>query len=156
RVFAVLLNPCFLAGLGVDRDQALQWLEWAETLGIYHGWDPSDKQERGYASTPLYCWRLGLQRLRLRRLMDVAHENSDAPAPRFHDVIPYVDLESSDKEQLDAFCRAVEGLLPLLIALRKNSLAGAEWARQLRRLVTTFLDIPEDRPEEEEVRDRVL
>jgi exonuclease V gamma subunit len=156
RVFAVLLNPCFLAGLGVDRDQALQWLEWADTLGIYHGWDPSDKQERGYANTPLYCWRLGLQRLRLGRLMDVADENSDAPTPRFHDVIPYVDLESSDKEQLDAFCRAVEGLLPLLIALRKNSLAGAEWARQLRRLVTTFLDIPEDRPEEEEVRDRLL
>jgi exodeoxyribonuclease V gamma subunit len=156
RVFATLLNPCFLARLGVDREQALVWLEWAEALGIYHGWDRKDRQERGYADTPLYSWRLGLQRLRLGRLMDVPDENADAPPVHYQNVVPFADLESGDREQLDAFCRAVEGLLPVLVHLRDRQTTGEQWAEQIRRLVKSFLAVPADRPEEEEVRGKVL
>jgi exonuclease V gamma subunit len=156
EVFAVLLNPCVLARLGVDRGQALTWLTWAEELGIYHGWDRRDKEERGYPATPLFSWRLGLQRLRLGRLMEVAPPEPDSPAPRFHGVIPYADLASSDKEQLDGFCRAVEGLLPALFNLRNFCGTGAKWAETIRKLVQQFLDVPEDRPEEAQVRDRLL
>jgi exonuclease V gamma subunit len=156
EVCAVLLNPCLLARLGVDRGQALTWLTWAEELGIYHGWDRRDKEERGYAATPLFSWRLGLQRLRLGRLMEVAPQGADAPAPRFQGVIPYADLASGDKEQLDGFCRAVEGLLPALSSLRGFRGTGAQWAGTIRKLVQQFLDVPEDRPEEAQVRDRVL
>jgi exodeoxyribonuclease V gamma subunit len=156
RVFAVLLNPCVLARLGVDREQGLTWLGWAEALGIYHGWDRTDKQARGYADTPLYCWRLGLQRLRLGRLMEVANEDAGLSAPQYQGVIPYADLASTDKSQLDAFCRGVEGLLPVLTSLRDRKLTGAQWAEELRRLSAAFLAIPRDRPEEEGVRDQLL
>ncbi|HZU35516.1 MAG TPA: exodeoxyribonuclease V subunit gamma, partial [Gemmataceae bacterium] len=152
RVFAVLLNPCFLARLGVDREQAVVWLDWAEQLGIYHGWDRQDKHERGYPDSPLYCWRWGLQRLRLGRLMDVADERLDGPVPRFGHVLPFADLASGDKEQLDAFGRAVEALLPRLASLRRQARSGREWAWQLRLLFDDFLAIPNDRPKEEEVR----
>src|SRR5205807_2578861 len=118
QVLAVLLNPCFLARLGLEREEAQKWLEWAETLGIYHCWDVKDKQERGYADTPLYSWQHGLRRLRLGRLMEVSDENADAPAAMYKDVVPFADLDSSNKEQLDVFCRAVEGLLPALSRLR--------------------------------------
>ena len=50
RVFAVLLNPCFLARLGIDRGQAMTWLAWAESLGIYRGWDADEKAQQGYRS----------------------------------------------------------------------------------------------------------
>jgi hypothetical protein len=153
RVFAVLLNPCFLARLGVDREQALVWLEWAEALGIYHGWDQHDKHERGYPATPLYCWQLGLQRLRLGRLMEVVDESADQTATRFQGVIPFADLNSSDREQLDAFCRAVEGLLPRLARLRRLVAGGSRWADELERLIDNCLDIPADRPSENQVRD---
>jgi exodeoxyribonuclease V gamma subunit len=156
RVFATLLNPCFLARQGVDREQALVWLEWAEALGIYHGWDVKDKPERGSAAPPLYSWRLGLQRLRLGRLMEVSDDWADVPTVRYQDVVPFADLASSDKEQLNAFCRAVEGLLPVLARLHDWQGSGQQWALQLRSLVQSFLDVPADRPEEEEVRNQLF
>src|SRR5262249_25099766 len=74
----------------------------------------------------------------------------------FHDVIPYADLDSGDKEQLDAFCRAVEGLLPCLVRLRTYEGTPAQWSSELRKLAHAFLAIPEDRPEEAQVRNRLL
>ena len=156
RVFGVLLNPCFLARLGVDHEQALTWLEWAQALGVYHGWDRADKKERGYPDSSLYSWQLGLRRLRLGRLMDVEPAHADGPAPRFQDVIPFADLASADKEQLDAFCRAVEGLLPRLNRLRGQRVSGETWAGELRRLLADFLTVLPDRPEDEIVRDHLL
>jgi exonuclease V gamma subunit len=156
RVFSVILNPCFLARLGVEREQAMIWLEWAESLGIFQGWDADEKQQQGYAPSHFYAWRLGLQRLRLGRYMDVARDDAGEPAPRFGHVIPFADLASTDREQLDAFCIAVEGLLPELARLRSAPASGQRWAHVLQRLVQDFLDVPADRPEEAQVRDELL
>lgn len=153
-VFAVLLNPCVLERLGVDREQALTWLQWAETLGIYHSWNADDKKRRGYGESPLYSWRLGLQRLRLGRLMDPGDDESVAPA--YRGVVPAAELASCDKRLLNAFCLAIEGLLPVLLALRDARMSGEGWANELRGLIESFLAVPPDRPEEEEVREQVL
>jgi len=155
RVFSVLLNPCFLAGMKTDRAQATTWLTWAERLGVYHSWDAKDKAERGYGTSPLFSWQLALRRLRLGRIMDAQTETGDGPAPCFRDVLPYADLESGDKDQLNAFCWAVEGLLPALASLRNYQASGAQWAAALERLVQRFLVVPPDRPEEAQVRDQL-
>ena len=63
QVFELFLNPCFLARRGVDRSQALVWLDWVEALGVYQSWDQKDKKGarlRGYAAVRL---ALGLRRL---------------------------------------------------------------------------------------------
>lgn len=65
-------------------------------------------------------------------------------------------MASGDKEQLNAFCRAVEGLLPSLNKLRNYQGSGTQWAAEIRRLVQHFLAVPDDLPEEEQVRDRLL
>ena len=51
--------------------------------------------------------------------MEVVDEDSPEPAPRFESVIPHGDLHSADPEELNAFCLAVEGLLPRLARLRQ-------------------------------------
>jgi exodeoxyribonuclease V gamma subunit len=152
RVFEVLLSPCFLARQGMDHEQAGAWLHWVAELGVFHGWDRQDKRQRGYADSPLYSWRLGLQRLRLGRLMEVGDERGDAPARRYQGIIPFADLAAGDKEQLDAFSRSVEGLLPRLAELRTLQAPGARWADEIRQLVDDFLAVPADRPDEEQVR----
>jgi exonuclease V gamma subunit len=156
RVFEVLLNPCFLARLGVDRAQTLTWARWADELGIYQGWDEADRMERGYVPSPRFGWRLALQRLRLGRFMEAPPGASGRPAPRFGDLVPFADLDSRDREQLDSFTRAVEGLLPTLANLRGRQATGKGWGEILRHLLQTFLDVPADRPEEGQVRDRLL
>lgn len=155
-VLEVLGNPCFLARLGADRAQAATWLRWAKELGIHQGWDQDDKREQGYPASPRYGWRLGLQRLRLGRFMDTTPASDDRPAPRFGHLIPFADIDSRDREQLDIFSRGVEGLLTALARLRKQRGSGRTWAGLIRNLVHTFLDVPHDRPEEGQVRERIL
>ncbi|MBI3409674.1 MAG: exodeoxyribonuclease V subunit gamma [Planctomycetes bacterium] len=160
KVFDVLLNPCFLARLGVQRDQAEIWLHWAEKLCIHHGWDAAEKRDHGYSDSPFFGWRLGLQRLRLGQYMETTEreivEASDRPARRFGGVLPFADIHSADREELDAFSRAVEGLLPELVRLRRHHGPGKSWSELLHRLGQNFLDIPDDRPEEAQVRDRLF
>ena len=154
KVLAVLLNPCFLTRLGVERSQALVWLDWVQNLGIFQSWDQGDKKERGYADSPLFAWQLGLRRLRLGRIMDVAQDYQ--PAMHFGPVIPYADRHSSDAEELNNFCLAVDGLLPRLAKLRQMQGTARKWVAEIEALIRDFLDIPDDRPEEAQVRDRLL
>ena len=74
----------------------------------------------------------------------------------YRDVVPFADLTSGNKEQLDGFCRAIEELLPALQRLRGLHTTGANWAAELRRLLDNWLDVPENRPAEKTVRDRLL
>jgi len=154
-VFQVILNPCFLARLGVSRPRRSPGSTGGKPWHLSR-LDADEKQQQGYPRSPFYAWRLGLQRLRLGRFMEVARDDADQPATRFGHVIPFADLASGDREQLDAFCRAVEGLLPTLARLRSAQMTGARWARELERLVAEFLDVPEDRPEENQVRAALL
>ncbi len=156
RVLDVLSNPCFLARLHAAPEQTAVWLNWAEQLGIYHGWDQRDKKESGYTDSPLYSWRRALQRLRLGRIMETPSGSPDEPLPSYREIVPYADLESGDAEQLNAFCRAVEELLPRLTEFRRKPATGAEWAQRLRELLVDFLDIPEDREDEAAVRAALL
>jgi exodeoxyribonuclease V gamma subunit len=156
RVFEVLLNPCVLAAFKIERESALHWLTWADQLGIYHGWDAAEKRAQGYVGSPYFSWKLGLQRLRLGQYMDVVADDGRGPAPAWQGVIPFADVESGERERLDAFCRLVEGLLPILVRLRGMTVTASEWSETLLMILQRFLAVPDDRPEEEPVREALL
>ena len=156
RVLDVLTNPCFLARLQAAPENASVWLNWAEQLGVYHGWDQQDKKESGYTDSPLYSWRRALQRLRLGRIMETPSGAPGEPLPAFRDVVPYADIDSGDAERLNAFCRAIEELLPRLAEFRRRPATGAAWAERLRELLDDCLAIPEDRGDEAGVRSSLL
>lgn len=156
RVFEVLLNPCVLARFKIDREAALHWLKWAESLGIYHGWDAAEKNAQGYVGSQNFSWKLGLQRLRLGHYMDVALEDGAGPAPEWQGVIPFADVESGDRQQLDQFSRLVEGLLPMLVRFRGMEATAGEWTEAILEMMRRFIAVPEDRPEEEPVREALI
>lgn len=154
-VFEVILNPCFLERLGVAHADAQVWLHWAEELGAYHGWDAAERAERGQERMSLFGWRQALQRLRLGRYM----EGGDDPfveRKHFGALVPHADIASGDRAQVDAFCLAIEGLLPVLWSLRREKHDGAWWAARLRFLAERFLAVPEDRPAESRVAHTLL
>jgi exodeoxyribonuclease V gamma subunit len=152
RVLGVLMNPCFLARLGVDREQAELWPRWVEALGIFSGWDQEDKATRGHADSAIHSWQLGLRRLRLGRLMDAPNDFGEEPAPRFQDIIPFTNLEASDRDNLEFFVRAVDRFLPRLISLRTLTTSASRWSDELSELFDDFLGIPDDQQREIEVR----
>jgi exonuclease V gamma subunit len=154
RVFDVLLNPCFLARLGVSRSDAAHWLDWADELGIRHGWDSQEKHAQGLYPSGHYSWKLGLQRLRLGRYMRVTDD--DVPASPWRGIIPFADVESADRDKLDAFCRAVEGLLPHLSRLRHFRGNAHAWTDAVRLLIHRYLEVPDDRPAEDSVRESIF
>jgi exonuclease V gamma subunit len=156
RVFDVLLNPCFLAKLGLSRGDARLWLTWADELGVHHGWDSHEKKDQGLYPSIYYTWKQGLRRLRLGRYMRGHDRDDDEPALHWQEMVPFADIHSLERDKLDAFCRAVEGFLPVVLRLRKYRSSGQNWAEALRRLIARFFAIPEERPEEERVRDSIL
>ena len=78
------------------------------------------------------------------------------PDARFGPVIPYADLHSSDPEELNTFCLAVDRLLPRLAKLRQLQGTAGNGSPSSKSLIRDFLDIPADRAEETQVRDRLL
>src|SRR5205823_241344 len=111
-------------------------------------WNAQDQEERGYAKSPLFGWQLALRRLRLGRIMTTTDPERDGPAACYEGVVPHADLWCQDREQLDAFCRAVEGLLPRLYQLRRTRQSGKAWGQTIRDLVNDFLAVGDDQPGE--------
>jgi len=157
-VFDVILNPCFLEGVRTTREDAQQWLAWADNLGIYREFGTSPI-EHDDAPSP-FTWDQGLRRLRLGRIM-----NPDGP-PRpetddptgansgqaFQDIVPYADMQSSDGRSVGQFSAIVEALHARLAPLRTGTFTIGQWHQMLIALCDRFLGIPLDRAAEAFVR----
>ena len=148
----LFVNPCFLAGTGVTRDEVLQWREWIESLGIFHSADRADKQARGYGDSELHTWRQGLRRLRLGTVLDAPGTADAGPFDGYQGVIPHADPASCDRDGVSAFSETVELLLASIGDLRRPARRPAgEWVEPVQRLLDTLLAVPNDHPREEAV-----
>jgi len=169
-VFELILNPCFLAGAGVTRETALDWLGWADALGIFHSFDREHRERQEYGEGNRYTWEQGLQRLRLGRIMaqppEASREEALGSAERisalrgresavfrdYRGVVPFEDLHSRDADSVSRFSVAVERTYRRLCTLGSLAASGAAWAGHVRRLLSQFLDVPADHAREASVR----
>ncbi len=151
EVFELVLSPCFLAAQAMPRDEAMNWVRWAEQLGVFHSFDADHKARNGLPANPLFTWQQGLRRLRLGRVMTAA----DTGEP-FAGVAPFEDMASGDAVAVGRFGLVIELLFQRLQGLATTPLTGADWAARLQDLLETFVGIPESRPEEAAVRRQVL
>lgn len=147
--FGLLGNPCFLEAMGLSHEHVAVLASWAESLGVYHSWDKSFRAEHGYGSSERFTWRHGLRRLRLGQIMEPA-ATEEGP---FAEYPPFRDLEAGDRETVAAFDEAVEGLLRAVAGWSRPNLVrpASDWARDLAHVLDTYLAVPADQPEEEEI-----
>jgi exodeoxyribonuclease V gamma subunit len=145
-VFELASNPCFLAAWSMTAEDADTWLAWADGLNIFRGFHKAGGVD---PALNLHTWEQGLQRLRLGRIMRTGEMQARRGAfLEYRNIVPYADMNTSDRRCIDAFGAAVE-----LLHLRTKDLAllrapGAEWAAIVERLMSEFVAAPADRPEE--------
>ena len=161
EVFDVVLNPCFLARQGMERDEALTWAEWADRLGVFRHFSVSDKAQAlssaGVPASPRHTWQQGLERLRLGRIMDVPNEReAEGGVSNYQGLVPYADMASADADTVGGFSCVIESLVGHVSGLRDATTRScAEWADAFNDLFDTFLAPDDDRPVESHVRRRL-
>src|SRR5690606_9418202 len=127
----------------LDEEGLKIWGRWAERLNIFHGFDGADRKSRGYPEDASHSWSQGLERLLLGTVMECPA--GDDPR-HFAGMVPFADGGSPDREILQAFVLAVEGLHRSLAPLRGGRKAWGEWLDLFDRLWDDFLQAPEDEP----------
>ena len=156
QVFELFFNPCFLAAGGLGRDEVSEWLALADELGIFHDLDADQRAERGLEADWHFTWEQALRRLRLGMALDPAEPvPEDSPFAAFPAAVP----PFAGEDAAAGFSLAVRRLGTALRGLGKRKCSGVEWSHTVRRLMASFLAVPEDLPGELQVRsalDRAL
>jgi len=165
-VFELILNPCFLAGGQISQEEALQWLKWADKLGIYREYNGKNGKDDGKQMTldtdlvestnNQFSWRHGLLRLRFGRIMSCDTEDEVETFNDFQGITPYADLESHDAKAIGRLSVVIESLYIRLSHLADTSYTLQQWRRHIEELFNDFLGIPSDRAPEAFVRSGLL
>ena len=72
EVFEFLRNPCVLQRWQITPETLSIWIQWADALGIFHGYVNPHDDDQAIPEAGLFSWRQGLERLRLSRIMTPA------------------------------------------------------------------------------------
>jgi hypothetical protein len=149
QVFELLLNPCFMAAAGVDRDEVSVWLDLAEELGVFHDLDAEQRVARGLPASWRFTWEQALRRLRLGLTLDPGETVPEtSPFAEFPAAVPPF-LGEEPAARLSTVVRRLGTALRGLDQ-RRESCAG--WRDLFLQLMESFLDIPDDLPGEQQVR----
>jgi exonuclease V gamma subunit len=152
RVFALLRNPIVQATHAIAPENVTIWEGWAEALGIFRGFNREHRRlmgDLGQTLTDAHTFELGMARLLIGNLADSPVE---LPYQLLEETpitaIPaYRDFDTSDAENVEAFCALIERLhretQQVRDTLEKESLSAA--ADALSELVWSwFGTIPDD------------
>ncbi len=174
KVFSLFRNPCFQAAFGIDNETVDRWLEWANTLGIYHDLVTAERKgmvEETALPEPV-TWEFALQRLRLGAIMAPCNTPpADGVSPHYQNRIPYADISSQDQDTLSKLSKIIALFRTFRIKERdseeevadesvsSDATIGAgnkrgltDWAETFRTMCDTFLKVPFDHPVEEIIR----
>ncbi|MGB5984216.1 MAG: hypothetical protein WBG37_02845, partial [Desulfobacterales bacterium] len=155
QMFQLLLNPCVMARHGYSADDLAVWVQWAESLNIFHTFDQAHKARRGYTDSPRYTWLQGLRRLRLSRVMASVAQTGD-PDAHFQALEPYGDLHTGDDDILARFGLLVEWVHESVVLLSGPPTGGEGWRERVTQVLDRLLAVPEERPGEAGVRRRIM
>jgi exonuclease V gamma subunit len=149
EVFDLVFNSCFLARHGLEREDADQWLAWAESLGVFRNVPgPGKEDEPGNAVKP-FSWTQAFARLRFGRISDATGNGlAFGTGQNSVRVLPFQDLESRNRTAVLRFCSVLEPLMARLRELRVAGMAAGKWATEMKSLLDDTLAVPRERAPE--------
>jgi len=155
-VFNLISNPCFMYRWGIEPDDVQAWVGWASDLNIFHSFDRKAKAPRGYPESDSYTWQLGLERLRLSRIMASPTTTDPAGFDHYRGRIPFADIKADDPDLLEKFCTVIETLRHGAEGLNARRLDGKAWKVRFLQTCDRLLDIPPDLRGESAVRQALV
>ena len=152
RFFDLALNPCFLAGCGLDRTDVETWLEWADRLRVFRFWDAGHKERNAAGGNDRFTWSRSLIRLRLGRIMQPRMgEGGNGETEDYCGYVPHSDLDSQNPDALSRISLTIETLFLELGDLAAVRQTGTLWSHGMIALMRAYLAAPSDMPQEETI-----
>jgi exonuclease V gamma subunit len=116
KIFGFLRNPLVSASRGYTESDITIWENWAEELGIYRGYDRSQRADMGdkaLAATDAHTFEASMARMLLGNLttepveLDYILLNNSSQQSL---IPPFSDWDTADKDLLENFCTIIEDI----------------------------------------------
>jgi exodeoxyribonuclease V gamma subunit len=150
-VFAFLRNPCVQQRWSFSPETLSIWIEWADALGIFHGYENPHDAHATMPQAGLFSWRQGLERLRLSRIMTPPARAAGDPRAHFGGLVPFADINTGDHRLLEKFSTLIPALHAAVAQLKTGTKTALTWRDTFFQVVDQFIEIAPDMRGEETV-----
>ncbi len=150
-VFAFLQNPCVQKRWQYTPEALTVWVQWADALGIFHGYENRGNADGATPEAGLFSWRQGLERLRLARIMTVPESIDKIHGIHFNNMVPFTDLHTGDLRLLEKFCMLIPALHTAVSRFKIGTQTARAWRNTFFEVVDRFIHIDSDMRGEETV-----
>lgn len=150
-VFDFLRNPCVMQRWSYTPEILAIWIEWADALGIFHGFENPHGTDATLPEAGLFSWRQGLERLRLSRIMTPPTAAIGSPRPHFNGLTPFADIHTGDHRLLAQFCSLIPALHKAVARFKTAPTSASTWRDTFFQVVDQFIEIAPDMRGEETV-----
>ena len=150
-VFDFLRNPCVMQRWLYTPETLSIWIEWADALGIFRGFENPGNADQTLPQAGLFSWRQGLERLRLSRIMTTPPTSAGIPRSHFNGLVPFADINTGDNRLLEKFCTIISALHAAAANFKTDAKSAREWRDTFLQVVDQFFGITSDMRGEETV-----
>jgi len=141
EVFEFLRNPCVLQRWRITPETLSIWIEWADALGIFHGYVNPHDDGQAIPEAGLFSWRQGLERLRLSRIMTPPAQAADHWQSHFNNMVPYADVTTGDQRLLEKFCTIISALHWAVARFNSGTKSATDWRDTFFQVIDQFMEI---------------
>ena len=141
EVFDFLSNPCVMQRWMITPETLSIWIEWADALGIFHGYENPHDGKQAIPEAGLFSWRQGLERLRLSRIMTPPANAAGDQRSHFNGTVPFADIAAGDQRLLEKFCTIIFALHSAVVRFKTGTKSATTWRDMFFQVIDQFLEI---------------
>ena len=141
EVFDFLSNPCVMQRWMITPETLTIWIEWADALGIFHGYENPHDEDQTIPEAGLFSWRQGLERLRLSRIMAPFANAEGDQRSHFNGLIPFADMATGDQRLLEKFCAIIGALHSAVSRFKTGTKSATMWRETFFQVIDQFIEI---------------